>query len=222
MIEYPKIETLYNRDPENMKRVIEGDLRLPEFELVKHWHITEKVDGTNVRIIFQGDTEDGPGSVRIGGRTDDAQMPLFLHDTLTELFPYQKLAALFDYGTKAVLFGEGYGPKIEKGADYAPRAQFILFDVAVIVEPDARVWWLNWLDVADVADKLDIPVVPVLADSATLEEALDLVRDQSVLALLGTGAQRQQEGIVARTSPQLFDRRGHRIMWKLKGRDLAP
>ena len=50
-MKYPKIETLFNRD-ENFK-IVEGNYRLPEFENVTNWTITEKVDGTNVRIIYQ-------------------------------------------------------------------------------------------------------------------------------------------------------------------------
>ena len=47
-MEYPKIETLFNRD-EKFK-VVEGDYRLPEFENIKQWDVTEKIDGTNVRV----------------------------------------------------------------------------------------------------------------------------------------------------------------------------
>jgi len=51
MKEYHKIETLLDRD-EKFK-VIQGKWRLPEFEYLQdnQWMFTEKVDGTNIRIM---------------------------------------------------------------------------------------------------------------------------------------------------------------------------
>lgn len=73
MLEYPKIETLLNRDPKTFK-VIEGQWRLPEFAYLAdaEWLFTEKIDGTNVRIQWE------EGVLRFGGRTDNAQMPTVL------------------------------------------------------------------------------------------------------------------------------------------------
>lgn len=210
MIEYPKIETVYDRNPADMKHVILGDLRDPAFGLVDRWLVTEKVDGMNVRVILED------GKVRFGGRTDDAQMPLFLLDRLAELLPAEQVSAAFDPGTKAVVFGEGYGPKIQKGGgDYAAEPSFVVFDVAVVA-PD-RVWWLNWRDVIDVARKLNVPHVPILAANASIEDALKLVTCHSKIATVN---ERRQEGIVCRTDPLLFTRSGHRLVWKLKERDL--
>lgn len=53
MEKYQKIQTIYKRD-EN-KKVILGNFSRPEFEYLQNvnWRYTEKVDGTNIRIIFQ-------------------------------------------------------------------------------------------------------------------------------------------------------------------------
>lgn len=53
MIEYPKIETLFDRD-EVTHKVIVGKWRLPEFEYLQNnnWSFTEKIDGTNVRVMW--------------------------------------------------------------------------------------------------------------------------------------------------------------------------
>src|SRR5256885_3977409 len=93
MIEYPKIETVFDRD-EKTFRVIKERLRCPEYGLITHWKITEKVDGTNVRVGWIN----GPGyerRVEFGGRTDNAQMPTFLLKYLQDTFTPERLAAVF-------------------------------------------------------------------------------------------------------------------------------
>lgn len=118
MIEYPKIETLYARDPRTFK-VVPGALRLSEYGLIARWLVTEKVDGTNIRVHLKG------GSVTYGGRTEAAQL-------------------------------------------FAP-----------------------------------------------------LVTLESTVAREDGGSGCVHEGIVARTEPMLFTRRGDRVIWKLKGKDFG-
>ena len=52
MFKYPKIETLFTRDE---KFKVTDIIRLPEFENIKKWLVTEKIDGTNIRIIYTPD-----------------------------------------------------------------------------------------------------------------------------------------------------------------------
>lgn len=209
--EYPKIETLFDRDPANMKRVVVGKLRDSAFGLVDKWLVTEKIDGTNVRVTLTGE-----GDVRFGGRTDNAQMPMPLLTYLTEAFPADLLTAAFDEGVTATLYGEGYGPKVQSGGWYRADMRFRLFDVRV------GDWWLNWKDVEDVATKLGILTVPVIGRNVSTSTAITLVRSGSHVALEEGGDRtRAQEGVVCRTDPLLLMRNGKRLIWKLKGRDLA-
>jgi len=233
-MEYPKIETIFNRDPDDMKHVIWGEFREPAFETVSRWHVTEKVDGTNVRVFLEQTVPQSDGTsaavlgpcegttprVRFGGRTKDAQMHVSLISALEAMFPVDIVAPAFDPDTSAILFGEGYGPKIQKGGGlYRADQGFRLFDVLVFGRA-GRPWWLEWDDVQDIADKLDIDTVPVLMHDTTLDDALKLVEAPSTVAYQDGGAGLPQEGIVARSVPLLFDRRGRRVMWKLKTRDL--
>ena len=58
MREYHKITTVFDRDPENkFKTLIDGQFSKPEFEYLANneWDFTEKVDGTNIRIIWDGE-----------------------------------------------------------------------------------------------------------------------------------------------------------------------
>lgn len=213
MIEYPKIETIWNRDPESFL-VRPGEFRLPEFNLVSHWLVTEKIDGTNVRLTLLPD-----GGANYQGRTNAAQMPPFLLNMLQERFPPSLLAAAFDPGTTAVIFGEGYGPKIQKGGgNYRKDPGFRIFDVAVLTPK--WIWWLNWTDVEDVAGKIGAETVPGLAREVTLETALGMVNYPSATAGRDGGdSSITHEGIVVRTDPLLFTRSGARVIWKLKHKD---
>ena len=129
MIEYNKIETLYKRDMEGTKQLLEGEFRNPTVEFLKDnvWQFTEKVDGTNIRVYWDGHT------VTFGGRTERAQIPVHLLDYLLATFKTNEAEQIFEekFGeTPVILFGEGYGPKILKGGGlYRDTVSFILFDV---------------------------------------------------------------------------------------------
>ena len=129
MSEYHKIQTLFKRDMSNRKTLIEGEWTLPEFEYLAGnvWVFTEKVDGTNIRVIFKD------GGITFGGRTEDAQIPAQLVTRMNERFLSlaAKFGEVFAHGS-AVLYGEGYGAKIQKGGgNYRDDQDFVLFDVLV-------------------------------------------------------------------------------------------
>ena len=87
MEKYHKIQSVFKRDPATKNRhFLMGEYACPEFELLKdiEWVWTEKVDGTNIRIIWDGH------KVTFNGKTDNAQIPAKLIATLQELFPAEK------------------------------------------------------------------------------------------------------------------------------------
>ena len=224
--EYHKIETLYERDPKTFKLLPELILKNRVYGAIKTWHWTEKIDGTNIRITYSpsmsweaGDRQTvEPASMTIGGRTDAAQIHADLYKWITENITLPKLEATFpDADTSVVLYGEGYGAGIQKGGgDYSAQKRFILFDVRV------GQWWLSQENVEDVAAKLDIDHVPYFGEM-TLEEATEVVRNgfNSKVALYTTGIKREAEGLIGRPVETLFDKKGHRLIVKLKTRDFA-
>ena len=56
MKQYIKITTLWGREDKRPHNMIIGKFAKPEFELLKdvRWTFTEKVDGTNVRVMWDG------------------------------------------------------------------------------------------------------------------------------------------------------------------------
>ena len=208
--EYHKIQTVFKRDPETKFRtLLEGDYALPEFEYLtdNEWAFTEKVDGTNIRVMIDD------GRVVFGGKTDNAQIPAFLVDRLNERFQTtlqrRVLAEIFPDG--GCLYGEGYGAKIQKGGgNYRSDQDFVLFDVKV------GDWWLERVNVEDVAGKLGLDVVPIIG-VGTLSGMISAVRStfNSRWGLF------EAEGIVARPKTELCARSGHRIITKIKHKDFV-
>ena len=81
-MEYVKIPNIFKREEFGKNRIIEGEYSTPELKYLAElpWAWSEKVDGTNVRIIWDGHR------VSFGGRTDNAQIPSHLVNRLNELF----------------------------------------------------------------------------------------------------------------------------------------
>lgn len=210
MSKYHKIQTVYLRDPETkFKTLLEDQWTMPEFGYLadNEWIWTEKVDGTNIRIVF-GDT------LEFMGRTDDAQLHTGLMKHLHEHFTPDRMRSVFpaDDGdtSEIVLYGEGYGAKIQKGGgNYRADQGFILFDVRV------GGLWLDRENVEDIAVKLECPVVPIVG-RGTLHEAISIVRE-------GLGSRltdaMDAEGLVMRPAVEMLTRRGKRIITKIKAKD---
>ena len=206
--EYHKIDTLFERD----ERFVVDPTRLKKTVLatISTWDVTEKIDGTNVRVMLSAD-----GEVQFGGRSNNAQLPADLVQYLIRTFPADRLRAAFwidDKPTEAIVFGEGFGAGIQKGGAYRPDKAFILFDVMV-----GGKWWLDHDGIEDVAVKLGVASVPYLG-RMTLEEIVATVRNPFP-SRIGTAI---AEGVVARPIETLFDKRGERIIIKLKTRDFLP
>ena len=205
---YEKIETIYARDIEGTKLLIPGKFRNDTVEFLKDvpWIWTEKVDGTNIRVYWDGH------AVTFGGRTDKAQIPAPLVNRLNELFGGEQNAQVFEqmFGEKEViLFGEGYGTKIQSGGAYIPNGvDFILFDVLIGNNYQEREW------VEQTARTFGVKVVPIVG-SGPLEDAVEYVK-RHPQSTMGTC---EMEGIVCRPAVELRDRRGERLIVKIKWND---
>ena len=204
---YHKIPTVYKRDPDNKhKTLLTGQFATPELEYLANnrWMFTEKVDGTNIRVTW-----DEGERVTFDGRTDRADTPPFLVEKLQNMFQKEKFRQ-HDL-PPMTLYGEGYGAKIQKGGEfYIPDGvSFILFDVWV------NGLWLERRNILDIAMKLNIKTVPVLG-YGTLQDAVNMAKDRTF------GSQLRDtlpEGLVMRPYTELLDRRGNRIICKIKLKD---
>lgn len=218
MQEYHKINTIYKRDMSKGSKhapLILGDWSSPEFEFLQNntWEWTEKIDGTNIRVGWNGT------DVEFGGRTDKAQIPTHLLKKLQEIFTVDKMRSVFgeasnDLPLKVVIYGEGYGAKIQQGGNYLPGdVNFILFDIQI------GPWWLQRADLESIAVQLEIPIVPVVG-YGTLHEAEAFVR-RGFKSLVAANKNYDAEGLVCRPLVHLKDRAGQRIITKIKTKDFT-
>lgn len=241
MMEYPKINTLYQRqftetDPttgelrymdkgKSGNPLIIGKYSCGEFEAILPWTVTEKVDGTNVRIQYSAASLVSKSRIDFEGKTENSDMPpqllRYLHNTIS----LNKMEEVFKDNNSVVLFGEGYGGKIQlphgkKINPYRDDISFVLFDVY------CDEWWVNRCDVAKIAKSLGIdhcpsidnPYIGTYTPIWTKEEIIQYVQEKpkSSIAL---GTNHIIEGIVARSHPQMLFRDSKPIMFKLKCRD---
>ncbi len=206
MEEYHKIQTLFKRD-EKTKKLIEGEFTDKAVEFIKDlkWQFTEKIDGTNIRIMWDGH------KVTFGGRTDKAQIPVELANKLIELFGGEANEQLFEqkFGDiEVMLVGEGYGNKIQNGGLYSPTQEFILFDVKIAGN------WQPRESIEDIARYFNIDVVPIVLEG-TIQEGVDFVKTNPN-SKIGTA---KAEGVVGRPYVEMQDRAGNRLIIKIKYKD---
>lgn len=212
--EYHKIDSIFKRDEAG--RFMHGQFSCPEFEYLQNnnWIWTEKVDGTNIRIGWDGTT------VTIGGRTVAAQLPPELAAYLFDKFTPEVMRKAFprrgdEEESSIVLYGEGFGRKIQKvGARYIKDGVgFILFDALV-----GR-WWLQLDDICHISRDLGIMRVPIMR-CGTLQEAIDYVQTKPI-SRVAQDDSLEIEGLVLRPWVEMFARSGKRIITKVKVRDFV-
>lgn len=209
MREYHKIENIFKRDNITKKLII-NDFTNENFDFLKNntWEFTEKVDGTNIRVYWDG------YRVSFGGRTDKAQIPDDLLIELEKLFGGPENEQLFEqkFGNKEViLFGEGYGGKIQKtGQLYSQNCKFILFDVLI------NDIYLRRYDVDEVARYFNVDSVPIVLEG-TLQDGVNYVKNISTSKI--SEKELKMEGLVGRPKSELKDRTGRRIILKIKYED---
>lgn len=206
---YHKIQNIFNRETFGNNKLIENDYTNKTVEFLKdvNWIWTEKVDGMNIRVYWDG------FKVSLGGRTDKADIPSHLKKRLEELFCTPEKEEIFEslFGEKEViLFGEGYGVKIQKGENYIDNVDFILFDIQIGNN------FLERKDVEDIASSFNIDVVPIVGHG-TLEEAINFVKTKPMSTIGKKKA--EMEGIVVRPSIELNERNHNRVIVKIKARD---
>ena len=244
--EYHKINAPFMRDRVT-NRLISGDWCLPElgYLATNDWEFTEKVDGTNIRIEIH--RHEDYLTIKIKGRTDNAQIPKHLMHALNgifggdgdriEIWPGMKERFLtsdrigkimLDRNINdLVIYGEGYGPKINGGGNYATEPNFVVFDVKV------GTFWLLREAVNEFCGEAGLDCVPVLG-RGSLYDAINLVRtgcmptrsggmikhtSTKFKGLRSMWGDFEAEGVIAVPTIPLFDRAGRRIITKIKAKD---
>jgi hypothetical protein len=206
MKEYSKINTIFKRDmTKKGSPIIIGDYSAPEFEYLKDnvWLFDEKIDGTNIRIMWDGN------NLSIGGKTDNAQIPVGIISYFQDaILPLKDRFATIFAEKPVCIYGEGYGEKIQAGGKYRKGNSVVFFDVKI------GDLWLTRVAVSEIILSLGLELVPT-AGIGTLKDAINIVSG-GFTSYYGDFV---AEGIVARTEVGLRNRNGSRIITKIKHRD---
>jgi hypothetical protein len=211
MEKYHKINSLFKRDMNAPKKpFLFGEWASPEIGFLANtvWLWTEKIDGTNIRVGFDGAT------VAIGGRKENSQIPRPLLKALQEKYTVDLMKSAFPNITAEepiTLYGEGIGYRIQKSDKYQELANYepmVLFDVKI------GQWWLSQEDIIDISDSLSVPIASTRG-AGTIMDAIEFVRG-GFKSLFGDFT---AEGLVLRPTVPLFSRNGTRIITKVKVRD---
>ena len=202
---YTKINTCFKRDLDHNSKLYncimpEWGYTTPEFELLKDlkWEATEKIDGTNMSYCYSyhqkpyGTIE----NLKIHGKTEKAQIPTHLLAKMYKLVSVEKIRKVFvkedTVNLDVQIFGEGYDVKIGD-------------------------MWLTREACEDIASKLGLKIVPLIG-YLNLQEAIDFVKN-GFKSRIAENKDYDAEGLVLKAPLGLLDRRGERIITKIKACD---
>jgi hypothetical protein len=220
---YPKINSLYMRSP-TTKQIMLGQYSQPEFRMRAQWHVTEKMDGMNLRLHVER-VEPGEVNLTFGGRTDRADLSakhiqrLLKKVGLSSVYHkvYERLVEYLhpDKWAPITFFGELIGPKIQEpmGSKYNTEG-FILFDVYDhyhhrFLDPDEVYELSQWDNQIRPAPGMGFYEIPQLVKLVREGFRSKIAPETGCLA----------EGVVCRLAPLVYHHRGKPIMFKLKTRD---
>jgi hypothetical protein len=221
---YSKIQNVFKRNPDGQLDPRAWANEAFTFLATAQWIVQEKIDGTNVRVVWDGHNISFGGRNHLG--TDNFHGLLRTH--LEEKFGTSDFECLIEqtFGeTPVILFGEGYGHKIQtNGHAYLPdsppegEARFIGFDVMV-----GRRYLPTDEGRAALAS-LGVPVVKQFEQTRTLPEVIHEMtnalraaaeKEGNPPAIVHEGTDREIEGYVVRPAYPMFDHRGNRVIGKV-------
>lgn len=209
MKEYHKIETLFKFNQETKKFNI-GEFYNESVKILKDndWLFTEKIDGTNFRIMWDGH------KLFYGGRTDNAifskEQLLFIQEKLVN----EALENVFEQkfqDKEVIIYGELYGVGIQNGGLYVGGngLEFKVFDIEI------ENVFLKYSSMVELATELGYAFVP-LVFVGTIQQGIDYVLERNE----STFSDAKLEGVVGKPLGDFRDRLGKRIVVKIKKRDL--
>lgn len=204
MKEYHKIPNLYKFDEKTHKHII-GDIYDESVELLKNckWAFTEKIDGMNFRIHWDGH------KLTYAGRTDNATFSAKQIEFITNNLLKEELFEQTFMEKQATVYGELYGSGIQNGGLYSNDIQFSVFDIEI------EDIFLNKESMDGLAYTLGYNSVPLVC-IGTIEDGVNFVikNEQSVFS------KAKLEGVVGVPLGGFRNRLGKRIIVKIKRKDL--
>ena len=210
---YTKFSSPFVKD-DKFKNTIELAQVLP----TGRWILTEKVDGTNIRIILTKPDEEGNRTTMVGSRTlllnpDDKGSKQFY--SCIEDVNLNKLAEYFkDVNSTVVIYGEGYGAGVQTGGMYSSKKNFRVFDICIGKA------YQDFEYVQKVCIDNQLNLVPIIGETREITYGqcyTSLDKFKETLIKEGTGG--KPEGLVYKFEPVLLNKYGERLIFKVKFKD---
>lgn len=210
---YEKFSSPFRKD-EGFKNTKELSQYMPKGKWIK----TEKIDGTNIRIILTKPDEEGKREIHIGSRklilnpddkTSKQYMDCLLDVNLHKLEEYFK-----DTDSTVVIYGEGYGAGVQKGGIYSNIKQFRVFDIRI----GSAYQDFAYVEKVCIDNQLNIvPVIEEIEEINYMECVNALANFKETLITGGSGG--KPEGIVYKHEPVLLNKYKERLIFKVKFKD---
>lgn len=152
--------------------------------------ITEKVDGANIQIYFEPNTE-----YKVGKRSCFIEKDSNFFDIGTVLKDFEEQFKKVQHNVNITnrsvrLYGELYGQGVQKRVNYSDKKSLIFFDVEVNGELHCPRDTMSYLDM------FDLPKVPIIAIKKGIVEALET--NETFDTLLNPIEGNVSEGLVIR------------------------
>jgi len=182
------------------------------------WIITEKIDGTNIRIIFTKPDEEGNRKCHIGSRklilnNADKSSKQYM-DCLTEVNLHKLQEYFKDVNSTVIIYGEGYGAGVQKGGIYSSVKNFRVFDIRIGLA------YQDFSHVQKVCVDNQLNLVPIVntVNSVNYKDCVvALLNNKNTLIKEGSGG--ASEGLVYKFEPVLLNKYGERLIFKIKFKD---
>lgn len=210
MSKYQKIKSVWKRQTQKPCPMIYNEWATDTIAMLKNcdWIFTEKIDGTNIRVIWDGH------QISFKGRNEKSSIPETITALLTEMFQGEEMEQLFEqtFGEKEVIiYGEGYGGNIQKAGPLYGDYSFIVFDIKI----DGK--YLEWYVAEQLAIDLGLTTTPVVLKGA-LDEGIEAVVEGFPSFVADSPLEAQ--GLVGRLEHTVYDSKGERVTVKLVGKHL--
>ena len=210
---YKKFDSPFKKD-EHFINTPELNQVLPKGKWIK----TEKIDGTNIRIIFTKMDELGNRDILIGSRklilNDQDKTSKIYYDCIKGVNLYKLKEYFKDIKSTIVIYAEGYGAGVQKGGIYSKNKNFRVFDIRI----DEAYQDFVYVEKVCIDNQLNIvPVIDEIEEITFGECISSLNRLNNTLMTDGEGG--KPEGIVYKFEPVLLNKYKERLIFKVKFKD---
>jgi len=212
---FDKFSSPFKKD-NNFKNTTELSQEFPTGK----WILTEKIDGTNIRIILTKLDEDGKREIHLGSRKlilneKDKGSKQYM-DCLKEVNLHKIREYFEDVNSTIIIYGEGYGAGIQKGGIYSKEKNFRVFDIRIGKA------YQDFEYVKKVCMDNQLNLVPILGDIKEInyhdcKYHLHEFKETSIKE--GSGG--KPEGLVIKFEPVLLNKYGERLIFKIKFKDFT-